>query len=401
MKLNYKAVNKEGKTVKGVIEGKSVAEAADYLRSSGFLPVSVLEKKEDALAKYFPFLKKTSSSDLLFFTRQLASMLSSGLTLMQSLSILKEQVQSPAMAEVLNGIVRDIEEGKSFSSAIVKYPQVFSPIYISLIKAAETSGLLDKVLLRLAENLEKQQKLKGTIKGALMYPAIVIIGMVGVMTIMMIFVVPQLTTLYENLDIALPLPTQIVIGISNFMVTFWPIVIILIVILPVFFNRWKKTETGKLVLDDFVLKLPIFGKLMKQMILTEFCRTLGLLIGSGALIVEALKETADVAGNVLYKNAVIGVARRVEKGMTVGDAMQTYQLFPPILVQMVKIGEETGKLDESLLRISEYFEREVDQIVKTLTTALEPIIMVVLGLGVAFLIISIITPIYNLTSSIQ
>lgn len=401
MKLNYKAINKEGKVVKGVIEGRNPNEAVNYLRSHGFLPISVVEKKEDVLARYFPFLKGTSSSDLLFFTRQLASMLSSGLTLMQALNILKEQVQKPAMIEVLTGMVTDIEEGKSFSGAIAKHPQVFSPIYISLIKAAETSGLLDKVLLRIADNLEKQQKLKSTIKGALMYPAIVIIGMVAVMTIMMIFVVPQLTTLYQNLDITLPLSTQIVIGLSNFMITFWPIIIGVVIFMVSFYSRWHKTETGKTIVDDLMLKLPVFGKLIRQMVLTEFCRTLGLLVGSGALIVEALKETADVAGNVLYRNAVLGIARRVEKGMSVGDAMQIYELFPPILVQMVKIGEETGKLDESLLKVSEYFEREVDQTVKTLTTALEPMIMVILGLGVAFLIISIITPIYNLTSAIQ
>lgn len=401
MKLNYKAINKEGKTVKGVIEGKNTNEAVNYLRSYGFLPINVTEKKENILAGYFPFLKGTSSSDLLFFTRQLASMLSSGLTLMQALNILKEQVQKPAMIEVLTGMVTDIEEGKSFSDAIAKHPHVFSPIYISLIKAAETSGLLDKVLLRIADNLEKQQKLGSTIKGALMYPAIVIIGMVAVMTIMMIFVVPQLTTLYQNLDISLPLSTQIVIGLSNFMITFWPIIIGVVVFMVSFYSRWHKTETGKMIVDDFMLKLPVFGKLIRQMVLTEFCRTLGLLVGSGALIVEALKETAAVAGNVLYQNAVLGIARRVEKGMSIGDAMQIYGLFPPILVQMVKIGEETGKLDESLLKVSEYFEREVDETVKTLTTALEPIIMVILGLGVAFLIISIITPIYNLTSAIQ
>lgn len=401
MKLDYKAVNKEGKTVKGVIEGKNVIEVVNYLRSHEFLPIHVSEKKENALTKYLSFLNKTNNSDLLFFTRQLASMLSSGLTLMQSLNILREQVQNTAMTIVLTGLVTDIKEGKSFSNAITRYPQVFSPIYISLIKAAETSGLLDKILLRLADNLEKQQKLKGTIKGALMYPAIVVTGMVGVMTVMMIFVVPQLTTLYQNLDVALPLPTQIVIGISNFMVAFWPMVIGIVVFGIVFYNHWHKTEAGKTVVDDLMLKMPVFGKLTKQIVLTEFCRTLGLLVGSGALIVEALKETADVAGNVLYKNAVLGIARRVEKGVTIGDAMQTYPLFPPILVQMVKIGEETGKLDESLLKVSEYFEREVDQTVKTLTTALEPIIMVVLGLGVAFLIISIITPIYNLTSAIK
>lgn len=401
MKLTYQAVNREGKTIKGTLDAKDTADAVSYLRSRGFLPIKVLKETSNDLLQNLSFLNKLGSSDLLFFTRQLSSMLTSGLTLMQALNILKEQTQNPAMVEVISDIIYRIEEGKSLSESIAKYPHVFSSLYVSLIKAAEVSGLLDKVLLRLADNLEKQQKLKSTIKSALMYPAIVVTGMVIVMVIMMVFVVPQLTVLYENLNIELPLPTQIVIAMSNFITIFWPLIIVGSILFFIFYKRWRKTEPGQLIMDDLFLKTPVFGKLIKQMILTEFTRTLGLLVGSGTLIVEALKQTSGSADNIFYKNAINGVSLRVEKGISVGDAMSAYVLFPPILTQMVKIGEETGKLDESLTRVSEYFEREVDQTVKTLTTALEPIIMVVLGLGVAFLIISIITPIYNLTSAIQ
>lgn len=328
-------------------------------------------------------------------------MLTSGLTLVQSLSILKDQVQNPFMAETVSNILSDIEEGKTFSFAITKYPNIFTSIYVSLIQAAETSGLLDKVLFRLAENLEKQQKLKSTIKGALLYPAIVITGMIIVMVIMMIFVIPQLSVLYDNLNIPLPLPTKIVVGISKFTIVFWPLVFALIVLFIFLYKRWYATESGKLIVDDLTLKTPVFGKIIRQSILTEFTRTLGLLIGSGTLIVESLKETSSSAGNILYRSAIEGVSRRVEKGVGIADAMSVSPLFPPIVVQMVKIGEQTGKVDESLTKLSEYFEREVDQSVKTLTTAMEPFIMVILGIGVAFLIISIITPIYNLTTAIK
>ena len=401
MRLRYKAATKEGKIEQGLIDANDINAAAQYLRSKELMPIHIVMEQENPLAKILPMMSRVKSSDIIIFTRQLSSMLSSGLTLMRALSILKDQVQSAAMQEVVNSIINDVEEGKPFSLAISKFPNVFSNIYVSLIKAGEASGLLDKVLSRLADNLEKSAKLKGTIKSALMYPIIVIVLMVVVMFVMMIFVIPQLTVLYKNLNVPLPLPTQIVVGMSNFIQTFWPIVLILLVVSVTLFRRWRKTTEGQLIIDSLVLKLPVFGKLIEQTILAEFSRTFGLLVGTGTLVVDALLETADTAGNIHYRNAIKEVSKQVEKGVTIGDAMSVYSLFPPILIQLVKIGEQTGKVDESLTKASEYFERDVDQTVKTLTTAMEPFIMVVLGIGVAFLIISVITPIYSLISSIQ
>lgn len=400
MKLYYRAADQRGKVVHGLIEAKDVNEAAGYLRKQQYIPIKIEEK---AKKSFLSFLnkKKTSNADLVFFTRQLSSMLSSGLTLMQALNMLHNQVQNPAMGEVIGGIVSDVEEGRPFSVAISKYPKVFSPIYISLIRAAETSGLLDKVLNRLADNLEKEQKLKSTIRSALMYPIIVIIMMILVMSVMMIFVIPQLSVLYDNLEIELPLPTKIVVGISDFMVKFWPFIFGGLGVGTYYIRKWNKTTQGKKLMDAVVLKLPVFGKLIKQSVMVEFARTFGLLVGTGSLVVESLKQSSDVVGNVYYKQAIIEVSEKVQKGVTIGDAMLSDELFPSILVEMVKIGEQTGKLDDSLLRVSEYFEREVEQTVKTLTTAMEPFIMIILAVGVGFLIISIITPIYNLISQIS
>ena len=234
-----------------------------------------------------------------------------------------------------------------------------------------------------------------------MYPVIVIILMVVVMVVMMVFVMPQLTVLYKNLNVALPLSTQIVVGISDVVTTFWPIVIAIVVLFIVGFRKWAKTPDGVLIIDSLTLKLPIFGNLVSKTILAEFSRTFGLLVGTGTLVVEALVEVSATTGNINYKNAIIGVSKQVEKGVTVGDAMSYYPLFPSLLIQLIKIGEQTGKIDETLTKASEYFEREVDGTVRTLTTAMEPFIMIVLGIGVAFLIISIITPIYSLISNIQ
>ncbi len=401
MKLSYKATSKEGKIIQGEIDAKDIQEAAYYLRSRDMLPIRIEPAKNDDIFSFLPKFNSSHHQDLVLFTRQLSSMLTSGLTLMQALAILKEQIENPEMKEIVVGIIADVQDGKTFSSAVEKYPKVFSRIYISLVRAAESSGFLDKILLRLADNLEKEQKLKGTIRSALMYPIIIVILMVVVMGVMMVFVIPQLTVLYQNLGIPLPLPTQIIVGISNFTINFWPLVIGLVGLTIFGYSRWTKTESGQLIHDDIVLKLPVFGPLIQKSVLTEVARTLGLLIGAGTLVVQALEETGAIAGNKIYENAILDIAKRVEKGVSIGDGMAVYPVFPPILVQMVKIGEQTGKLDDSLVKVSEYFEREVEGAVKTLTTALEPFIMIVLGVSVAFLIISIITPIYNLTSNIQ
>ena len=387
MKLYYKAVTKEGKAIDGLIEARDEKEAASYLRSKEFIPITISKEEKTKLTDFIPLLSsKVKSKDILTFTRQMSTMLTSGITLIRCLEIMKDQGKNDALIEVLSGMIRDIEEGKSFSSAIARYPHVFSPVYISSTKAAETSGFLDKALLRLAETLEKQQKMKDAIKGALAYPVIVVVFMIIVIFIMMIFVIPQLSTLYGSLSVELPLPTRILMGLSNFTITFWPVVIGIIGLIVFLIRRWHRTLEGKLTIDGFLLRLPVFGRLIKESILVEFSRTLGVMLASGTLVVDSLEEVSDITGNILYKNAIMDVAQKVEQGITMGDAISVYNLFPQNLVELVKIGEQTGKLDETLVRASEYFEYEVDQSVKVLSTAIGPIITVILGLGVAFLV---------------
>lgn len=401
MRLYYRAVTQDGKTIRGLIEARDIAEAASYLRKHQLVPVKIIAETKTGLSRFFPFLNRTKSSDVVFFTRQLASMITSGLTLIQALNILKNQMQSTAMAGVVQGIITDVEDGKMLSKALSKYPSSFSPIYIALVKTAESSGLLDKVLTRLAENLEKKEQLLHTIRSALLYPIIVVIMMILVMIVMMIFVIPQLTTLYGNLNLNLPLPTVIVIGISNFLIQYWYITIAIIAIVALYLRSWYHKPEGRRIVDTYLLKLPIFGKLFRESMMAEFTRTLSLLISSGSLVVDSLLKSGDVVGNVLYKDAIALVAKQVEKGIAIGDAMDASPLFPPMVVEMVKIGEQTGKLDDSLMKASEYFDREVDERVKVMTTLMEPVIMILLALGVGFLIIAIITPIYNLISNIS
>lgn len=401
MRLRYKAVSQDGKKVRGFVEAKEIKDAAYYLRQRNLIPIQISKEAEYELLKKVPFINKTKSKDLILFTRQLSSMLASGLTLIKSLEILKEQSNNKYLQETIGGILLDLEEGKSFSDSIAKYPDVFPQIYVSLVKAGESSGLLDKIFLRLATNLEKQHKLRNTVKGALMYPIIVITLMGIVMLILMVVVIPELNKLYDSLGVTLPFVTRVVVGISGVIGKIWFLLVGLFAVFIYGFLRWKRTPTGREIYDRNILRFPLFGKIIKQTILTEFSRTFGLLVGTGTLIVDALNQSAAVTGNYVYDKSIREISKRVEKGVPVGEAMSTYSYFPPLLIQLVKVGEETGKMDENLLKASEYFEEEVNQAVKTLTTAMEPFIMVVLGIGVGFLVFSVITPIYSILNAVQ
>ncbi len=401
MRLRYKAVSQDGKKVRGFVEAKEIKDAAYYLRQRNLIPIQISKEAEYEFLKKVPGVSRTRSKDLILFTRQLSSMLTSGLTLIKSLEILKEQTTNKYLQETIGGTLLDLEEGKSFSDSIAKYPDVFPSIYVSLVKAGESSGLLDKIFLRLATNLEKQHKLRNTVRGALMYPIIVITLMVIVILILMVFVIPELSKLYDSLGVTLPFVTRVVVGISSGVGKIWFLLVGFLAIFIYAFMRWKKTPSGKELYDKNILKFPLFGKIMRETILTEFSRTFGLLVGTGTLIVDALNQSAAVTGNSMYDKAIREISKRVEKGIAVGEAMSAYSLFPPLLVQLVKVGEETGKMDENLLKASEYFEEEVNQAVKTLTTAMEPFIMIVLGIGVGFLVFSVITPIYSILNAVQ
>lgn len=400
MKLRYKALTQDGKKIRGFIEAKDKTEASNYLHQKNLIPVQIIEDKQQDLVNKLPFSGHVKSGDLVLFTRQLSSMLSSGLTLIKSLEILKDQISNKTLREVIGGCLLDLQEGKTFSQSISKYPDIFSNVYVSLVKAGEDSGVLDKVFMRLAINLEKQHKLKNKVKGALMYPIIVITLMIVVTFVLMIAVIPQLKELYDGLGVELPTATKIVVGMSEFVGRVWPFLIGIVIASIYAFMRWKKTPKGKQIYDTYKLKLPLFGKIVRQSILTEFTRTFGLLAGTGTLIVDALDESAFVTGNLVYESAINTVSKKVEKGIPIGEAFESNPVFPPLLVQLVKVGEETGKLDENLLKASDYFEDEVNQAVKTLTTAMEPIIMIVLGIGVGFLVFSVISPIYGLLEAV-
>jgi type IV pilus assembly protein PilC len=306
------------------------------------------------------------------------------------------------MQKIVAQILADIEAGESFSTSLARHPDVFSRTYIALVKSGEVGGVMDAVLLRLADDMEKQQEFKGRVKGALIYPVIVIVGMVVVAFVMMIFVIPRLTSLYTDFGANLPLPTQILMSVSGFAVHFWFLVLAIVGIGLYVLNLYRATFQGRRKIDALIFKIPIFGDLQRQIILTELTRTLSLMVGSGVPILEALNITSEVVDNTIISDALKDSAKQIERGFPIAFSFARHpEAFPFLLSQMVAVGEETGKMDEVLTKISHIFEVESDEKVKGLTAAIEPIVMVVLGIGVGFLVIAVILPIYNLTSQIQ
>lgn len=400
MEYSYLASDKQGAKQKGKLEANDQKEVIEYLRTKGLTPLDVksLEKKQSSILNYFSRVK---AGDIVLFTRQLASMIMTGLTVIESLNILKQQNNKPQMQKILDDLIANLSEGNSLSKALSNYPTIFSTTYIALIKSAEEGGILDKVLERLADNLEKSEDIKKRVKSALFYPGIIISGVVVVIVMMNVFVIPQMGALYQSLDLQLPLMTRIVLTGSKITTTLLPFSIFFIIGGVIGYRRFAISHIGIRLIDKARLQAPVFGDITRLSVLSEVSRTISLLVNSGASLIGALEIASEVAGNMYYKIALQGTSALVEKGAGLSIAMQNQNIFPPLMIQMVKVGESTGKIDESLLKVSEYFERDLDIKVKTLTTSIEPILIIVLGVSVAFLIISVITPIYSLVSQIQ
>lgn len=398
-RFNYKAKDKNGKVVTGEVEAGDISAAAKLIKSKGYFVISLKPKGDSLLSLITKSKDKIKLSDIATFTRQLSTMITAGLPLTEALLILRSQSKK-SMQKIVAQLLADVEAGESFSSALGKHPKVFGKTYIALVKSGEVGGVMDAVLLRLADNLEKQQEFGSKVKGALIYPVIIVVGMVIVVIIMMVFVIPKLLSLYSDFGADLPWPTKILIGLSGFFVKYWFIMIGLMIVGFYVYKLYRATPEGRRKIDQLIFKIPVYGELQRQIILTEVTRTLSMMVGAGVSILEGLHITSEVVGNTVVSDALIDAANQVEKGFPVAFAFSKHpEAFPFLLSQMIAVGEETGKMDEVLTKISRIFEVESDEKVKGLTASIEPIIMVVLGIGVGFLVIAVILPIYNLTSS--
>jgi type IV pilus assembly protein PilC len=397
-RFNYKAKDKTGALITGEVEASSAQVAAKLVRDKGLIVISITGARESPLALIKKFRERITPGEVATFTRQLATMVNAGLPITQALLILRSQARG-SMQKVVAQVLSDVEGGESLSTALSRHPKVFNPTFIALVKSGEVGGVMDEVLVRLADNLEKQQEFKGRVKGALIYPAIIVVGMFVVALVMMIFVIPRLTSLYGEFNAQLPTATKILIGVSNLFIKAWPLVLILVFFVLYGVRAYRKTVQGRRKTDELFFKIPIVGDLQRQVLLTELTRTLSLMVGSGVSILEGLNITAGVVGNVVISDALKDAAKQVEKGFPIAYSFAKHpEAFPYILSQMIAVGEETGKMEEVLSKVSHVFEVESDQRVKGLTSAVEPLVMILLGLGVGFLVIAIILPIYNLTS---
>ncbi len=395
--FRYKVRNSQGDASTGTLEASDEKQAASVLRSKGLLVTELSPADELSVEALFSSFQKPKADEIANFTRQLSTMISSGLPLVDALRILKNQ-SAPSLKVVVDKILTEVEGGSTLADAMLSGGEIFSSVYIALVKAGEAAGVLDTVLKKLADNLDKQREFRSKTKGALLYPEIILVAMIAISILMMVLVVPKLTSMYKDFGAELPLPTQILMGISNFFVNYWYIAGALGFGGFILFKNWVKTEVGGLIVEQLMFKLPIYGKLKKDLILTEFARTVSILLAAGISILDALNIVADTLGSKVFGTQVKQAAVFVEKGITLSEAVGRIEEFPPILAQMISVGEETGKLDEVLAKLAAYYESESEIKVKAMTTAIEPIIMVIMGIGVGFLVIAVIMPIYNLTS---
>lgn len=399
--FSYVTKDYQGNYHRGDIDSPDAYSAASILRRKKLIIISIGSKDATGVKFLEKYLTKVPFGEVVIFTRQLATMIGAGLILSEALDGLQEQQTNKKFKEVLSDITNDVKGGISFAASLQKHPEVFPKLYSNLVKAGEASGKLEEILLQLAEYLEKEKEFKSKVRGAMIYPVLVLTMMFVVILIMLLFVMPRLTGLYKESDIDLPLPTKILLGMSYFMTHFWWLLLILIIVGVIMLKRALATPRGRLAFDRWILGLPIIGRIVNLVILTNFSQTFALLIAAGIPLLDAIRLVTEVVGNTAYTEALDQAYKGVERGLTFSDQLIAQNVFPKIIGQMVSTGEETGKLDEVLRRVSIYFESELEGVLKNITTLIEPVVLLILGIGVAFLVLSIILPIYKLTTSVQ
>jgi len=398
--FDYKVRDRSGSLVEGQLDGDSMALVVRRLREMGYMPISVTPKSAvnlKAEIKIPGLSDRIKLREIAVMTRQLSTMVDSGLSVVRSLGILGAQTENPELARILTEVRLDLEHGSSLSAACAKHPKAFSKLYCTLIQAGEVGGNLDDVLTSLADTIEKQAQLNRTIKSAMTYPAVVLAVMFVIFSAMIIFIVPVFQNLFKSLGGKLPLPTQILINISNIMTSAWVLVVIAVVIgIIVGIKKWIATEDGRRIWDRWMLKPPIFGQLFHKVALARVTNTLGSLIGSGVPILEALDISAETSGNVTIGDVLRQSKNGVREGRPLADTLREHEdVIPALMVQMIEVGEQTGELDGMLTKVAFFYDQEVEVTVNNLTALLEPLLTVVMGIGVGIMVISLYLPMFD------
>ncbi|MFZ0665687.1 MAG: type II secretion system F family protein [Acidimicrobiales bacterium] len=398
--FDYKVRDRAGKLVEGSLEGDSMALVVGRLREMGYMPISVVPKSKVSLNAeiHIPGLTdRVKLAEIAVATRQLATMIDSGLSVVRALSVLSSQIENKELARVLNEVRLDVERGSSLSASLSKHPKVFSELFVTMVQAGETGGNLDKVLLDLATTMEKQAALMRAIRGAMTYPAVVMCVMAVIFLALLIFIVPIFKNLFGTLHASLPAPTLLIIKVSNIILS-WRAIIVVIVIVGgiVAFRRWIGTEKGRAIWDRAKLRPPIFGPLMHKTAIARFSGTLASLVSSGVPILESLDIVSETAGNVAVGSVLQAAKQGVREGRPLADVLKEHEdIIPTLVVQMVEVGEQTGALDNMLRKVAEFYDGEVEATVSNLTNLLEPLLTVFMGAGVGVMVISMYLPMFT------
>jgi type IV pilus assembly protein PilC len=396
-----------GKTTRGVVESGEMAagtkeEVIAQLRRRNITATLVTEKAKKKGLGNITFGGGVKDKDIVVFTRQFATMIDAGLPLVQALDILSAQVENKMLSKTLQQVKTDVESGATYADALKKHPRIFTELYVNMVAAGEAGGILDTILNRLATYIEKAMKLKKKVKGAMVYPAVVTTVAVLVIAIIMIFVIPTFAKMFTTLGGTLPMPTQIVINLSDFMAGIGGLMVLLAIVgVVIFITQVRRTEKGKHVIDRLLLKLPIFGSLLNKVAVAKFTRTLGTLVSSGVPILDGLEITAKTSGNKVIEYAIMDVRKGVVSGKTLAEPITKAKVFPPMVTHMIAVGESTGALDAMLSKIADFYDDEVDAAVSNLTAMMEPLLMVFLGGAVGFIVVSMYLPIFRLITLIK
>jgi type IV pilus assembly protein PilC len=395
----YKVRDRGGNLISGTLVADNEALVLQRLREQGFTPLEVGKQGRGFNIELTK--KKVKLKELSVFSRQFATMINSGLPILRALSILADQTSNGELARDLNECRLDIEQGSSLSAAIQKHPKVFSNLFVSMVKSGETGGSLDSVLLRLADMIENEVKLRGKIKSAMTYPIAVVALVSLIMSGMLLFVVPQFKSIYAQLGGSLPMPTRVLLALSEIFKKYWYIVIAAIFAGRFFFRRWKATPNGREAVDAFKLRVPVFGTLFHKTALARFAGTLSMLLRSGVPILQALDIVSETVNNRTIAKAVQDVQGSVREGESMAKPLAKHKVFPPMVVQMIAVGEETGQVDVMLEKVATFYNQEVEASVDALTSLIEPLLIAVIGGAVGAAVIALYLPMFNIIKLIQ
>lgn len=389
-----------GQEVKGQIDVPTKEDVIAFLRKGRMTPVAIRQAPRNLELPAF-LGPQITTRDIVIFTRQFATMVNAGLPLVQSLTILAQQTENAPLREVVKQVVYDIEAGNTLADALRKHPKAFSELYVNMVSAGEAGGILDTILNRLAVFLEKNDALVRKVKGAMVYPGVILSVAAGAIAILLIVVIPTFQSMFASVNMELPLPTRIVIGASNFLIGWWWALIAGIAGAVFLFRQYNSTPNGQRVVDGILLKAPVLGDVLRKSAVSRFTRTLGTMISSGVSILEGLEVTAKTAGNMVIHDAVMKSRASIAGGDTIAAPLAESNVFPPMVISMVSVGEQTGGLDEMLTKIADFYDEEVDVAVSALLSLMEPVLIVVLGVVVGGMVVAMYLPIFDMVNAVQ